>query len=57
MRDKYVKSSRINVAITAIQRGEFSDYANVAREYKCNRGTLSRRIRGLAKSKKEANLF
>ncbi len=56
MRDKYVKSSRIDAAIAAIQRGEFSDYASAAREHKCDRGALSRRIRGLTKSK-EANSF
>jgi hypothetical protein len=57
MRDKYVKSSHIDAAIAAIQRGEFSDYANTAREHKCDRGALSRRIRGLTRSKKEANSF
>jgi len=57
MRDKFVKSRRIDDAIAAIRRGEFSDYANAAREYKCDRGALSRRIRGLTKSKKDANSF
>ena len=57
MRDKYIKSSRIDAAIAAIQRGEFSDYANAARKHKCDRGALSRRIRGLTRSKKEANSF
>jgi hypothetical protein len=54
MRDKYVKSKGINKAIAAIQRGEFQDYANTAKNYGCNRNALSRRIRGLTKSK-EAN--
>ena len=57
MRDKISKSARINDAIAAIQRGEFSDYANIARKYKCDRSAISRRIRGLTKSKKEANSF
>jgi hypothetical protein len=57
MRDKFVKSCRINDAIAAIRRGEFTDYANVAREYKCDRGALSRQIRGLTKSKKDTNSF
>jgi hypothetical protein len=57
MRDKFVKSRRINDAITAIRREEFTDYANAAREYKCDYRALSRRIRGLTKSKKDANSF
>jgi hypothetical protein len=31
MRDKYVKSKAIDKAITAIQRGEFQDYANTTK--------------------------
>jgi hypothetical protein len=42
MRDKYVKSKCIDVAVAAIRRGEFSDYAKVAKEYKCDRGAISR---------------
>jgi hypothetical protein len=57
MCDKFVKLRRINDAIAAIRRGEFTDYANAAREYKCDRGALSRRICGLTKSKKDANSF
>ena len=57
MRDKFIKSSRIDEAIAAIQRGEFSDYANAARKYGCDRSAISRRIRGLTKSKKDANSF
>ena len=57
MRDKFIKSHRIDNAIAAIRRGEFSDYASAAREYKCDHGALSRQIRGLTKSKKDANSF
>jgi hypothetical protein len=57
MRDKFIKSSRIDKAVAAIQRGEFTHYADAAREFKCNRSAVSRRIRSLTKSKKEANLF
>ena len=49
MRDKYVKSKRIDAAVAAIRRGEFSDYAKAATEYKCDCGAVSRRIRGLTK--------
>lgn len=34
-----------------------SDYANAAKKYKCSRTAVSRRIRGLTKSKKEADYF
>jgi hypothetical protein len=57
MRNKFIKSSRINKAVAAIQRGEFTYYANIAREFKCDRSAVSRRIRGLTKLKKEANSF
>ena len=51
------KSAKISAAIDAIKRGEFANYANAAKEYGCDRGALSRRIRGLTKTKKEANSF
>jgi len=57
MRDKYVKSKRIDAAVAAIRRGEFSNYTEAAKEYECDRGAVSRRIRGLTKSKKEADSF
>jgi hypothetical protein len=41
MRDKFIKSSRIDAAVAAIQRGEFSDYTNIARKYSYNRGAFS----------------
>jgi hypothetical protein len=57
MRNKYLKSKRVDAAVAAIRRGEFTVYADAAREYKCDRGAVSRRIRGLTKSKKEALSF
>jgi hypothetical protein len=57
MRDKFIKSSHINKAVAAIQRGEFTYYANIARKFKYNYSAISRQIRSLIKSKKEANLF
>jgi hypothetical protein len=57
MRDKYLKSKRIDAAIIAIQRGEFIIYSYAAEYYKCDRGTLSWRIKGLIKLRKEAFLF
>ena len=43
--------------MAVIQRGEFTHYANIAREFKYDHSAISRRIRGLTKSKKEANSF
>jgi hypothetical protein len=57
MRDKYVKSKRIDPVVAIIRRGEFSDYAKAAKEYKCDCRAMSRWIRGLTKSKKEADSF
>ena len=57
MRDNFIKSTRIDAAVTAIQRGEFSDYANVVKKYGCSRTAVSRRVRGLTKTKREANSF
>jgi hypothetical protein len=57
MRDIYAKSIRIDKAVATIQRGEFIYYANTAKYYRYDRSTLSRRIRGLTKTKKQANLF
>jgi hypothetical protein len=57
MRAKYLNSKRVDAAVAAIRRGEFTVYADAAREYKCDRGAVSRRIRGLTKSRKEALSF
>jgi hypothetical protein len=57
MRDKYLKLLRIDKAVATLRRGDFVHYSNVAIKYKCDRGALSRRIRGLTKSKKQADSF
>jgi hypothetical protein len=51
------KSARITAAVDAIRRGEYTDYANAARHYKCSQTAVSRRVRGLTKTRKEANSF
>jgi hypothetical protein len=51
------KSARITKAIGAIQRGEFTDYSKAAKYYKCLRSAVSRRIRGLTKTRQQANSF
>jgi len=45
------KSARITSAVEAIQRGEFADYAKAAEHYKCSRFAVSRRVRGLTKTR------
>ena len=51
------KSARITAAVDAIRRGEFTNYANIAKHYKCLQTAVSRRVRGLTKTRQEANLF
>jgi hypothetical protein len=51
------KSGRITKAVDAFRRGEFSDYAKAADHLKCSRSAVSRRVRGLTKTRKEANSF
>jgi hypothetical protein len=57
MRDKYAKSKRIDAVITAIQRGEFTIYSDTIDYYECSHSAVSRHIRGLTKSRKEALSF
>jgi hypothetical protein len=57
MRDKYAKSKRIDAAIGVIQRGEFTVYSDVADYYEYSRLVVSRHMRGLTKSRKEALSF
>ena len=54
---KIDKSARITAAVDAIRRGEYTDYANAAKHYKCSQIAVSRRVRGLTKTRKEANSF
>lgn len=51
------KSARIAAAIAAIRSGEITDYSKAAEKYKVDRTTISKRIRGLTKSRKEADSF
>ncbi|KAF4625745.1 hypothetical protein G7Y89_g12419 [Cudoniella acicularis] len=51
------KSARIDAAIAAIKSGECTNCSNAAAKYGCDRSALSKRLRGLTKSKKEANSF
>jgi hypothetical protein len=51
------KSARIAAAIAAIRLGEIKDYSKAAAKFNVDRTTISKRIRGLTKSKKDANSF
>ena len=57
MRDNFLKSRAVDAAVTVIQRGEFADYTNAAKYFKCSRTAVSRRVQGLTKTKQEANSF
>ena len=51
------KSARISKAVAAYRAGEFADYSKAAAHFGADRSAVSRRVRGLTKSKKEANSF
>jgi hypothetical protein len=51
------KSAYIAVAIAAIRLGEFKDYSKAAAKFDVDRTTISKRIRGLTKSRKDADSF
>ena len=51
------KSALVDAAVTTFQRGESTDYSKAARHFKCDRMAVSRRIRGLTKTRKEATHF
>jgi hypothetical protein len=57
MRNKYTKSKAVNKAVAAIKRGEFIYYSDIAKKYKCDCNALFRRVRGLIKTKKDADSF
>jgi len=44
------KSVLVEKAISVIKRGEFSDYSKATKHYRCDRMSVSKRIRGLTKS-------
>jgi hypothetical protein len=51
------KSARIATAIAAIQSGEIKDYSKAAAKFNVDCTTISKQIRGLTKSRKDANSF
>ncbi len=51
------KSARIVAAIRDIQSGAIRDYSKAAEKHEVDRTTISKRIRGLTKSKKDSLSF
>jgi hypothetical protein len=51
------KSALISQAIAAIRAGEFIDYSKAAAHFGVDRISISKRVRGLTKTRQEANSF
>jgi hypothetical protein len=51
------KSALVEKAVSAIKRGEFRDYSKAADYYSYDRTSVSKRIRGLTKTRQDANSF
>jgi hypothetical protein len=51
------KSALISAAVAAIERGEFTDYGATAKQFQVDRTSISKRIRGLAHSRKDISTF
>ena len=54
---RHAKTTAINNAVAAVQRGDFVDYSTAAKEYGYDCTSVSKRIRGLTKTRVEANSF
>src|ERR1700716_3244103 len=51
------KSAHVDKAVSAIRRGEFTDYSKAAAHFGCHCTAVSKRIRGLTKTRQDANSF
>ena len=51
------KSALISKAVAAFRAGEFADYSKAATHFGVDRTSVSKRVRGLTKTRQEANLF
>ena len=51
------KSALVTKAVLAIRSGEFKDYSNAAKKFYYNHTAVIRRIKGLTKTRQEANSF
>ena len=51
------KSAQVTKAVLAIRSGEFKDYSNAVKKFHCSHTAVMRRIKGLTKTRQEANSF
>jgi hypothetical protein len=51
------KSAQVTEAVLAIRSGEYTDYSNAAKKFHCSHTAVMRRIKGLTKTRQEANSF
>jgi O6-methylguanine-DNA--protein-cysteine methyltransferase len=51
------KSAQVTKAVLVIRLGEYIDYSNAAKKFHCSRMAVIRRIKGLTKTRQEANSF
>jgi hypothetical protein len=51
------KSALVSQVVLAIRSGEFKDYSNAAKKFHCSHMAVMRRIKGLTKTRQEANSF
>ena len=51
----YANSSRINIAVATIERGEYSDYTSAVLAFNYDRTFISKRIRLFIRNRREAD--
>ena len=51
------KSALVTKAVLVIRSGEFKDYSNATKKFYCSYTAVMRRIKGLTKTRQEANSF
>jgi hypothetical protein len=51
------KSALISKVVAAFRAGEFADYSKAATYFRVDRTLVSKRVRGLTKTRQEANSF
>jgi hypothetical protein len=51
------KSAQVTEAVLAICSGEYIDYSNTIKKFHCSHMAVIRRIKGLTKTRQEANSF
>ena len=51
------KSALVTKAVLIIRSKEFKDYSNAVKKFHCSHTAVMRRIKGLIKTRQEANSF